>query len=41
MYKNAKIISEINIDMIEMLIDYIYKKEKIEVNNERNFIVHK
>ncbi len=41
MYQEAKVIKEIDQDMVQLLTDYIKKHKIIEVNEEHNFHVHK
>ncbi len=41
MYKDAKVIKEIERDMVDLLTEYIAKRKIINVNNKKNFIVHK
>ncbi len=40
-YKRAKIIKEIDRDMVSLLTEYISKRPIIEVDNNKNFVVHK
>lgn len=41
MYKEAKVIKEIDKNMVDLLIDYLKEKKKIEVDNSKNYKVIK
>ena len=38
-YKGAEVVGEINIDISELIINYIQKHKKIDVLDECNYIV--
>lgn len=38
-YENAEILKEINLDMSEIIMDYLQKKDKIELVDESNYVV--
>ena len=38
-YKGCKIVREINLDMSEIILDYIQKNKKITVNDKYNYII--
>ena len=38
-YKDAKEVRDINIDMSEIIIDYIQSKKEIKVNEKSNYVI--
>ena len=38
-YENAEVLREINIDMSEIIMDYLQKKQEIKLIDESNYVV--
>ncbi|MDU1855459.1 MAG: bifunctional metallophosphatase/5'-nucleotidase, partial [Clostridium baratii] len=38
-YENAEVLKEINIDMSEIIMDYLQKKQQIKLIDESNYVV--